>query len=395
MHIRRTPDRKAIKDLDSLPWPDYEGFEINEYLDLQLPYGQYYLYPLDKPRCMPMITTRSCPYSCTFCFHPIGKLYRKRSLDKFFDELEYLINTYNLNMIGLLDELFSTKRDRMFEFCDRIKKYNLLWSAQMRVRDIDEEIVLKLKESGCYVVSLGLESMNNDVLNSMKKKIKQSDINTALDLLYRNDIGIQGNFIFGDPAETENSIKETISWWKENIKYQINIGFISPYPGTPLWTHSRKKNLIVDPIKYISQGCPPINMTKMSDDKYDEMVSFVDKTTNSNILWGRLKSIQKLDGVNSYSGEALWRVTAECPHCNTNTTYKNYTMVYYSKSTKIYCRNCNMKYSLKGKVDLLHMFKDYIVTNKLRHPVLYKNLRTIKKRVETILVSIKSIVFNA
>ena len=68
--------RKAIEDIDSILYPDYEGFEIQRYLDMQMPADDIFLYPYDKPRMLPMISSRGCPYGCTFCYHPIGRRYR-------------------------------------------------------------------------------------------------------------------------------------------------------------------------------------------------------------------------------------------------------------------------------------------------------------------------------
>jgi len=70
--IIRTAQRKAITDLDSLPWPDYEGFDIEKQLEAMLPTDENYLHMHDKPRMLPMISSRSCPFTCSFCFHPLG-----------------------------------------------------------------------------------------------------------------------------------------------------------------------------------------------------------------------------------------------------------------------------------------------------------------------------------
>jgi anaerobic magnesium-protoporphyrin IX monomethyl ester cyclase len=80
----KTPPRAAIKDLDSIPWPDYDGFEVGILLDSYKTSDAYHLNFNDTPRTLDLISSRSCPYSCTFCFHPLGKIYRERSMDNFF-----------------------------------------------------------------------------------------------------------------------------------------------------------------------------------------------------------------------------------------------------------------------------------------------------------------------
>lgn len=83
--VNMTPPRKEIADIDAIPWPDYDGFEIEKYLDMFIPSSYINMYPFDKPRELPILASRSCPYSCTFCYHPIGKKYRQRSLDSIFE----------------------------------------------------------------------------------------------------------------------------------------------------------------------------------------------------------------------------------------------------------------------------------------------------------------------
>ncbi len=80
------PHQPLIKNLDTLPMPDYEGFGADTYLDNLLPNDAYHLFPFDKPRCLPLISSRGCPYSCTFCYQPLTKLYRQRSFDSIAHE---------------------------------------------------------------------------------------------------------------------------------------------------------------------------------------------------------------------------------------------------------------------------------------------------------------------
>lgn len=351
--------RKAIQDLDKIAWPDYEGLGITEFLDNQRPYSSYYLYPYDNPRLIPVISTRSCPFSCTFCYHPIGKTYRKRSLDNFFVELEYLINTYQVNMIGLLDELFSTQKERMFEFCNRIKPYNIKWGAQMRIDDINKDTIHALKESGCYSISYGLESKSDVVLKSMKKSIKSSKIDEALELTRNANIGIQGNFIFGDPAETEETVQETLDWWKVNIQYQINLGFIIPYPGCENYNNAVKNGLIKDKLAYIKAGCPPINLTKLPQAQYAKLQRKVAYYQDAYQISGKIISQKKIQKTESHN-EVVYSLTAQCPHCNSISIYKNMPKIYYSIYDRLACRNCNQKFALKGSINLLYLMKERI-----------------------------------
>jgi len=116
-----TKPRKEIKNIDFIPWPDYKGFEVEKYLRLSPP-G---ISGLNRQNTVFMLASRSCPYNCTFCFHTTGKKYRQRSLDNFFEELDYMVSQYNIDFICMSDELFARDIQRVKEFCERIKRYKI------------------------------------------------------------------------------------------------------------------------------------------------------------------------------------------------------------------------------------------------------------------------------
>jgi len=299
-----------------------------------------------------MISSRSCPYNCTFCFHPIGKKYRQRSLDDFFKEAEYLIDKYNMNMLMLLDELFGVHPERVKEFCRRIKPYNLKWVAAMRVDIVTEEMLDMMKDAGCSTISYGLESANDVILKSMKKHIKLSQIENALELTYRAKVGIQGNFIFGDQAETWETANQTLQWWFNNRKYLINLSGVRAYPGTELYYKALEKGLIKDKIKFIEAECPFLNWTEMSNEElaeYSRLQRYY--RIKYNRFPVRMLSCKK-EGVDPYKGP-FYAIKVKCPHCHKIIEYKNMHKMgigigMTQCGCRVACRECNQRF------DLLH-----------------------------------------
>ena len=106
-----TEPRGPITDLDKLVFPDYEGIEFDKYIELTAYKSDYYTSILDDTKVAYIITSRSCPYSCTFCYHPLGKRYRQRSLENVFREIIVLVQKYNINMLVIYDELFSVNKE--------------------------------------------------------------------------------------------------------------------------------------------------------------------------------------------------------------------------------------------------------------------------------------------
>lgn len=256
---KKNNPRKEIEDLDTIPWPDYEGFQLDKMLEYA------------PKKYVTMSTGRSCKFRCTFCFHTSGQRYRQRSLDSFFEELDYLVQKYGIDNIYITDELFADDFNRLNEFCTRIRKYNILWSIQLRVNIVTKPLLQLLKDSGCIIISFGLESADNRILKSMRKGITVEMIENALQCSQEVGIEAHGAFIFGDIEEDEESINNTLTWWREHRQYNIGLALIQVFPGTYLYKYACEKGIIKDKVKFIEQGCPYINVSKLSDEQYIEL----------------------------------------------------------------------------------------------------------------------------
>jgi len=329
---------EPIKNLDALPFPDYEGLGVRAYLERQIAGDEHYLYPFDNPRCLPVISSRSCPHNCSFCFHPLGKVYRQRSLDNYFAEIELLIESYQINMVAVLDELISVFPERINEFCVRIKKYSLKWMTQMRVDSVNQDTINMLKDAGCIQISYGIEHINKEVLNNYNKRITPEQIEKALEMTYNAGIGIQGNMLLGGPKETPESVGQVLAWRNKNLKYHINITPITAYPGTDLYIYGKSCGKI-DGRSFIEQGCPFINFNNAPvnfpvEFIYSDKSNFTPATDDP------------------YRGQ-LFQLEAVCPHCKYENLYKNIfksgTALSFTqgKAYRIACRNCNQRFDMR------------------------------------------------
>ena len=270
----RTERRPDITDLDSIPFPDYEGFDYDKYLETN---GEC----CDGVKYSPVaiVGGRSCKYNCTFCFHPTGSKYRQRSLDSIFAEIDYLIEHYPVNYIALREELFASDLQRVLDFCQRIKHYPIAWSIQLRVDSVCPEMVKALKESGCRYIFLGIESADNAILHSMKKHITIEQVEYALNLCIEAGLDTRSTIILGDVIESVQSAHRTISWWKEHKhRSSIDIGMIIAFPGSTLYKQALRNGRIPDPIRFLHDGCPIINLSeRMSNEEYADLAAEVGK----------------------------------------------------------------------------------------------------------------------
>ncbi|MDD4899307.1 MAG: radical SAM protein [Candidatus Omnitrophica bacterium] len=363
-NLVKTGSREAISELDILPLPDYEGFEFGKFLSWMKDSDDLLFTRLDgEPRLVEIIASRGCPFSCTFCYHPLGKKYRKRSLDNVFKEIEYLVKTYKVNLLSLLDELFSENKERIIEFARRIEKYHLRWFAQWRVGNIDEETVKSLKKSGILLVGFGVEAMSNTILKSMKKHTTTSEIENDFKLLLENNICPCGNIILGDPQETEETANESIGWYIKHPEYNINLGFIQAVPDSQDYRYALANSIIKDKLCHVKEKFPLINMSRLSDGEFKKLKTKVYRYEygRKNYLPARLLSSKC--NISNENGKRSYNLEVACPLCGCVSVYKN-----FKKSTKhpfasILCKNCGKRLKIKTRQafpEEYSFFSDYL-----------------------------------
>jgi radical SAM superfamily enzyme YgiQ (UPF0313 family) len=341
---RRTLARPAFKDIDRLPWPDLDGFGIGTLLDVQTPVDNLLFNVEDDPRCVPMISSRSCPFNCTFCFHPNGRVYRERSLEDFFAELDDRIQRYRINLVTILDELFAVKKQRLVAFCAEMKKRPVRWLAQLHVSVVDDEVLGLMKESGCVAISWGLESMSPEILGSMNKKSTPEQNAAALAMARRHGIGMIGNFLFGDPAETEANANRTLAWWARHRHYPISLLGLRVLPGSPVWEKSVAERRFADEVASVTQ--PDINVTSIRDD--DRQLFFHRHWVfqETVLVPGHFRGIRE-DGEHPWRGP-LARIEWDCPACGKRNRHGSLplkNLLIYSRA-RLACRGCGGTFDL-------------------------------------------------
>lgn len=365
--IVRNQPREPVKDLDIIPFPDFEGFGADDFLNSQMTNDNHYFFHFDKPRVLPMISSRCCPFDCSFCFHPLGKTYRQRSLENFFAEVEHLVKRFNINMIMVYDELFSLHKERLLDFCDRIKKYNLKWATQLRAGPhIDDEVLNEMKDAGCCVLAYGLESASDKVLKSMGKHVTIKQIEKTLELTWKHEIGIQGNFIFGDSGETAETATETQGWWKQHQKYQIALTPIYVYRGTKLHDIAVKRGMIKDDRVDLSNRYPVVNLTEMRDAEYSALLKrlVVLNIENLERYKGEIISCRRMN--KDKRKGTIYSLEVRCPHCSAINHFTQFnfdpTRDRESEGCRIACRSCNRRFNVfipTFSYRLLHLLPPY------------------------------------
>lgn len=232
-NLQLTAKRPFIDNLDELPIPLHELLPIYKY---RLPYiGSNYTF---------VLSSRGCPFECTFCRQPImwERKVRKRSAQSIFEELKYL-NKLGINNIMFHSDTFTIDRQIVKELCDKIicQKLPIRWICNSRVDTVDYEMLSLMKKAGCWMIAYGIETGNDKILKNVKKggNATVSQARKALMWTKKAGIKIWAYFIIGLPGENENTINETIKLAKSIPAEVVNFAVGAPYPGTELYTQGK------------------------------------------------------------------------------------------------------------------------------------------------------------
>ncbi|MHB8338104.1 MAG: B12-binding domain-containing radical SAM protein [Ignavibacteriaceae bacterium] len=234
----RNDDALPPKNLDELPFPARDLLPISKYKTT-----------LNGIPSANLITSRGCPYNCYFCASSKfgGIKWRARSAKNIVDEMEMLYNDYGYRAFEFLDDNFTLSKKRIFAFADELEKRkmtDIIWWCFSRVDTIakNEPMVKRMAEVGAYRVFLGLESVNENVLDSYGKNIDNEEQTKAIHLLRKYGIGIHGSFIVGDINETKEMIMKTVNWAKKMNPQLAQFSLLTPFPGTQLYDDIKKEN---------------------------------------------------------------------------------------------------------------------------------------------------------
>lgn len=219
--------RPFIKNLDDLPIPLHD----------QLPLMKYRMPWIKGPFTF-IVTSRGCPAGCIYCIKHVSYQFtvRLRSPEKIMEEL-WVLKKLGINNIHMYADLFTVSRDQVVELCKRIIDENLKirWTCNSRVDYVDEEMLSLMGKAGCWLISWGIESGNEQVLRHAHKGAYPDKAERALRWAHKAGIKNWGYFIIGLPTETEETIRQTINFAK---KLPLDIALFhvaAPYPGTPFF----------------------------------------------------------------------------------------------------------------------------------------------------------------
>lgn len=240
-----------------------------------------------------IITTRGCPFSCSFCcaHHINGKSVRRRPVKDVVDEMELLNRNYNVFQIAIADSSFFLDLDYLNSFCDEILKRNLdiKWDCIYEILiDFDQNIISlleKMSKAGCTLICLGIETACEKTMMVTKKKFRINQIKNLISAAHDVSIQVRGYFMLGFPEETIEDAKVTINFALSNHFDDITFSHLLPLPGTAIYDGLKLKYGFkkIDWVNYNPHN-PPYQISQISS-----------SVLNKNLLWANIKAIYKVN----------------------------------------------------------------------------------------------------
>lgn len=245
--------KSPLVDINLLPMPDYGSFPVNEYIK--------HNQSLRDIRCISVLATRGCPYTCSFCAvkETMGVRWRAKSPEIVVDELEYLKNEYDLEGFWFKDSILNMNKKWTSQFCEEIikRKLDIIWQCNTRVDLIREEELKLMVKAGLTELDLGIETGSPDSLKTLKKKVTIQQTKEAVKLA-KKYVKVFGFFMIGIPKETIDDVRMTFDLACELKLDRSTWSIFQPLPGSELYENALKDGTI----KKEDWRCDNIHFTK-------------------------------------------------------------------------------------------------------------------------------------
>jgi radical SAM superfamily enzyme YgiQ (UPF0313 family) len=231
-----TDPRPFIKNIDDIPFPSRDLLPMH-------------LYKFNGVKYTSMLTSRGCPFKCSFCSSSrlFGGYWRGRSPENVLEEMKIVYEEYGIGNIEFIDDTFTLDQERAEKICDEIIKqgWDISWGASSRVDTLSRKLAEKMKKAGCWIIYLGIESGSQRILDAIGKRITLEQVEKAVKILKDAGIKVLGSFIIGFLQDTKETIKETIKFAKSlNLDY-AQFSILTPYPGTPIFDYAKKHGMLL------------------------------------------------------------------------------------------------------------------------------------------------------
>ena len=230
--IVTNPRRPRVLDLDELPFPAYEklaGFPQAYHLPL---------FSYEQRWGATMVTSRGCPYTCSFCDRTVfERLYKYNSAANIYAHMKHLRDNFGVRHINFYDDLFTAQKKRVHELCELLiaQPLGMHFNCAIRTGHTSDEMLRLLKQAGALMVSMGIESADPSMMERHKAGVTLAAVRETVEKIHAAGLRAKGLFIFGLPGETPETLKATSDFILSLDLDEMNMTKFSPMYGAPIW----------------------------------------------------------------------------------------------------------------------------------------------------------------
>jgi radical SAM superfamily enzyme YgiQ (UPF0313 family) len=238
----RTAELPFERDLDALPFPKWDLLPFDKYV---IPKSS----TSGSARFLPMLSSRGCPFGCSYCPYPVGQglKWRHRSPRNVVDEIELLVNQHRVEYILFRDPMFSTLQKRVVAICNEIiaRGIKVRWKCETRMDCLDEETIEMMAKAGCVGINFGVESTDPDVQKGVHRKpILPEEFVEKVALCQKYGIATFAFFVVGLPGDTRETILTSIEFAIKIRASWTQFTVATPFIGTPMYQWALQERLI-------------------------------------------------------------------------------------------------------------------------------------------------------
>jgi anaerobic magnesium-protoporphyrin IX monomethyl ester cyclase len=233
--IIKNKPRQLTRNLDLLAFPDFDDFDMQKYFFI-------------NNNHLPIMASRGCPYSCSYCSNHalkkalLGRYVRFRTVDNVLEEINLRMKQYfgkGLKYLYFFDDTFILNKEFVLEFCKRFKEkgYHKLiqWNVNIRANLVTDDLIKTMRDAGCYQVRMGVESGNESIRNKVyNRDMTNKQISDAFEIIHRNKLQLRLYFMAGAPDETLDMMNESLKMAQHSQADEIFFGLLYPLPGTEM-----------------------------------------------------------------------------------------------------------------------------------------------------------------
>jgi radical SAM superfamily enzyme YgiQ (UPF0313 family) len=219
--------------IETLPDPAYDILDMDRYYGLDSPWH----FP-KSPRAVQFISSRGCPYHCSYCHTIHGKKYRGLSPARVVDQMERLVRDHGVGEFMMVDDIFNFDLERAKQICrqiiDRRLSIHMQFPNGVRGDRFDEELVAMMKEAGTHYMAIAIETVSEKYQRLIRKNLKIGPSLETIHWANKYKIEVCGFFMIGFPGETRTEVMETVDFAVNAPLDTIFISLVSPFKGTVL-----------------------------------------------------------------------------------------------------------------------------------------------------------------